>query len=735
MDRNDKLRRAWSVGAAVALGALGLAACAPVTALNSVTVTTTVDGSDLDPGDGVCEMTSGAGDCSLRAAVDEANADDEITYAIVPPGTYVLDGGGAEDANVTGDLDVAPAAGLLTFLATPGVVIDAGGSAGGIDARSGLTFLNGISVTGSSAAGLVARSGADLWVFRGSPHGNDGPGLVYEAGAGGQIYNTTVSGNGGGIHNAGEVTLGFATVTANAGAGVSGPGTTTVTGSVVANQSGGADCTTPVTSLGGNAFGEAGCGVGPDDTLDPDVDLTPELVDGVPGFVPGPSSPDLRDAIAPGQAPCQPGMLAVDQHNVTRPLGAGCDKGALETEAATPDFVVDTAVDGVDAVPGDGVCDDGTGACTLRAAIEEANTATGGVLEVVAIAPGIDPVVAPQFGPGSIFEPLAIAGGLIIDGGGATITTQFRAALFTVDQLDTTLRDLTVSAASTDYVVLTTPTPDPGRSVILDHVAISFSNSSPSNAGLFVQGAALTVVDSTIDASGRALEAAVTDLVIDRSTVRGKDAVVSADSGAARITVRESTIRAGDLDLYVTATESILVERSTVANGYYGASLGAPQVTVRSSTFTGSAGGPSFGGASSTVDISASTFTSFGYTGLWVSGSSINVSGTVVSGSFNGGACRMAAGSTLVSGGYNSSSDSTCGFTGTGDAQNAVTTFGPLADNGGPTDTHLPAAGSTLIDAIPTGTPGLCDSSWATRDQRGVERPAGAGCDIGSVER
>lgn len=49
-----------------------------------------------------------------------------------------------------------------------------------------------------------------------------------------------------------------------------------------------------------------------------------------------------------------------------------------------------------------------------------------------------------------------------------------------------------------------------------------------------------------------------------------------------------------------------------------------------------------------------------------------------------------------------------------------------LADNGGPTLTHMIASGSPAIDAG--------DCAFET-DQRGVPRPQGAGCDIGAVER
>jgi len=59
--------------------------------------------------------------------------------------------------------------------------------------------------------------------------------------------------------------------------------------------------------------------------------------------------------------------------------------------------------------------------------------------------------------------------------------------------------------------------------------------------------------------------------------------------------------------------------------------------------------------------------------------------------------------------------------------------LGPLADNGGPTFTHLPEGGSPLIDAIPPGTVGCGDI--VVDDQDGKDRPVDGGCDIGSVER
>ncbi|MBI1298795.1 hypothetical protein GC175_27995 [bacterium] len=58
--------------------------------------------------------------------------------------------------------------------------------------------------------------------------------------------------------------------------------------------------------------------------------------------------------------------------------------------------------------------------------------------------------------------------------------------------------------------------------------------------------------------------------------------------------------------------------------------------------------------------------------------------------------------------------------------------LGPLADNGGPTQTHALLPGSPALDAIPMGADGCNDADRS--DQRGVTRPQGAGCDIGAYE-
>jgi hypothetical protein len=73
------------------------------------------------------------------------------------------------------------------------------------------------------------------------------------------------------------------------------------------------------------------------------------------------------------------------------------------------------------------------------------------------------------------------------------------------------------------------------------------------------------------------------------------------------------------------------------------------------------------------------------------------------------------------------SSDTSCEFNGPRHGVLADPRLGPLADNGGPTLTRQPLAGSPLIDAVD------CRPA-VPKDQRGVRRPQGPRCDIGAVE-
>jgi predicted outer membrane repeat protein len=89
--------------------------------------------------------------------------------------------------------------------------------------------------------------------------------------------------------------------------------------------------------------------------------------------------------------------------------------------------------------------------------------------------------------------------------------------------------------------------------------------------------------------------------------------------------------------------------------------------------------------------------------------------------------CVLAGGAVIQSGGANVVSDASCALVGVGDLPMTDPMLGPLADNGGPTLTHLPLLGSPAIDHTPLA---ICPA----HDQRGYIRPAGAACDSGAVE-
>jgi len=95
----------------------------------------------------------------------------------------------------------------------------------------------------------------------------------------------------------------------------------------------------------------------------------------------------------------------------------------------------------------------------------------------------------------------------------------------------------------------------------------------------------------------------------------------------------------------------------------------------------------------------------------------------------SGGCTNTISGSVSVGGSIESPGDG-CGFYAATDQVDVAAVdllLGPLADNGGPTETHAPLAGSPAIDGgILTDCP--------NEDQRGVLRPVGASCDTGAVE-
>lgn len=112
----------------------------------------------------------------------------------------------------------------------------------------------------------------------------------------------------------------------------------------------------------------------------------------------------------------------------------------------------------------------------------------------------------------------------------------------------------------------------------------------------------------------------------------------------------------------------------------------------------------------------------------------LRLAGNIVS----GGCVTQGDAVALESLGYNvESPGDSCGLTESSDAPDTTSEqldLGPLQDNGGETQTHLPAAESIAADLIPEEECMNVFPIEPALDQRSVDRPQGAGCDPGSVE-
>jgi len=115
----------------------------------------------------------------------------------------------------------------------------------------------------------------------------------------------------------------------------------------------------------------------------------------------------------------------------------------------------------------------------------------------------------------------------------------------------------------------------------------------------------------------------------------------------------------------------------------------------------------------------------------------VNLKGVILANNTSQSGTGPECSGSLISHGYNLIKNiADCDFTvRPTDILNKDPLLGPLADNGGPTKTHLPAANSPVLDRVPSQECTALDGKVLSTDQRGVRRPQGTACDIGAVER
>lgn len=380
----------------------------------------------------------------------------------------------------------------------------------------------------------------------------------------------------------------------------------------------------------------------------------------------------------------------------TRPLAA-LSIAALSLAAAphatAATFTVNATIDAGDANPGNGICASNGTTCTLRAAIEEA-----------AALPGPDTVI---LAPGT-YQLAAGLDALTIN---TSVTLQGNSA-----------RDTIIRAAPNSRTISI------GSTVTLRDLTITGGNVASATA-VAGGGVRVTAGDVTLERV-----AVVGNQIASAQVARG--AGIGVDSVSATLTVLDSTIA----DNTTTGAHNGNVQGAAAGGGI---STIGPAV-IRRSTISGNAaiggvqnfatgGGAIIDGAAT---IEHATFAGNGV--ATVAGSSgfrrggnlylndkATISGTILAGGSgqSGPDCYRNAGA-ITQPAKNLSTTATDCLPG---ALQANPQLGPLTDNGGPTNTMRPAAGSPAIDAAAT-----CGTRQA--DQRGNTLFGGAGCDLGAVE-
>jgi len=449
------------------------------------------------------------------------------------------------------------------------------------------------------------------------------------------------------------------------------------------------------------------------------------------------------------------GLPGLEQHLAL--LGSGWnDEGSLiaritgyiaESGVTGLNLVVDSPLDMGDVNPGDGYCATAMATCTLRAAIEESNAY-----------PGPNSITLPAdtylLSSGlTVFDELSLVGEdrdtTIIDANGAqyAFTTFWGVTIDSVTVRGSTQAGIWVGEGGLSLI----------SSRVRDNSGggvICYSPYRPS----------VSILDSEVSENGgTGVSVANCDArIVGSSISHNKGRGVSADEagGAASVTLEYSYV-ADNLGggLEGTGTTGFDLRSTTVANniaangaGYF--SDGCSGLRSVNSTFSGNrATGHGGGiylpnahcrGTSSLIhttiaeNIADSDGDGFGDGGGIFSGVGpwdgvFSIKGTLLAKNvdLSGEAPDCAGPGELVSEGFNLIGVTT-GCPIVGDTSTNITDLdpelGPLADNGGMTPTHRPLVQSPAINVIPA------DDCTVSTDQRGVSRPQGAGCDIGSVE-
>lgn len=221
-------------------------------------------------------------------------------------------------------------------------------------------------------------------------------------------------------------------------------------------------------------------------------------------------------------------------------------------------------------------------------------------------------------------------------------------------------------------------------------------------------------------------------VVLRFSTVSGNRALVGAGGGVGegggisgtKVDAYYSTVDSNQASTAgggISSGLSVVLSDSTVSGNYtstqgkIGGIYSAGSASISNSTIVGNLGGPNSAAGVYVRGLSATKF--------------FFISSTIIAGNMSDGAPLDVGvhNDVAVSGGKNFIGIVQSGTTFPADTRFGDPGLGPLANNGGPTLTHVPSPGSPVIDA------GSSDPQLHT-DQRGFPRVQGRATDIGAVE-
>jgi mannose-6-phosphate isomerase-like protein (cupin superfamily) len=408
-------------------------------------------------------------------------------------------------------------------------------------------------------------------------------------------------------------------------------------------------------------------------------------------------------------------------HALVLALAALLRAGAAH--AAT--FTANTTLDLPDASAGDGLCLTVDMSCSLRAAVQQAN-ASAGADTILLQDPGPYELRRQEPDAADPDEDAAATGDLDVAPGGLTIEVPASASPRAIEvRLDELAGD---PPEDRIFQVLAGASLTLRDLVLRDGVATSastFLGGAILNQGVLALERCLFEANDA-NAGGAVFNSGTLD--VDACTFTNNDAVAAgvtnADGGA---------IYSSANALSTTVEDSTFGANSAQREGGAFRADQTPSVVIRNSTFSGNLG-PDVLRFQNVPDATLLHVTVHDNQGVGISAFSfggldlLEITNTIVSGQ-TGANCAFSnlAPQRLAS----LSDDASCGFAPGGGLDAADPELGPLAPNGGPTETHLPAPTSPAVDQADL-------AECLARDQRGVLRPDGTGgegeCDMGSVE-